>query len=68
VAYAQGESEGVIYFDPVNGVSGTAYPIGRDFCPVNNIYDLRKIAAAQGIKKVIWPDGRKQDIAELSGF
>jgi hypothetical protein len=45
-------SDGV-YFDSVNGVAGTAWPIGTPEKPVNNLTELLVILAARKLDKVV---------------
>lgn len=45
--------EDAVYFDSVNGVAGTTYPIGTPQRPVNNEADLVAIIANRALKKVI---------------
>jgi hypothetical protein len=42
-----------IYFDAVNGVAGTAYPIGTSASPVDNQADLATIIAATHLNRVV---------------
>ena len=42
-----------VYFDSVNGVAGTAYPIGTPGMPVDNEADLLAILAARNLDKVV---------------
>ena len=44
--------EDTIYYDSVNGVPGTIYPIGTPQQPVNNEADLRTICTARHTNKV----------------
>jgi hypothetical protein len=46
--------QGSIAIDVVDGVSGTAYPIGTRTNPVNNITDARTIADGLGIKSFVF--------------
>lgn len=41
-----------IHLDPINGVSGTTYPIGTLKTPVNNINDAYVISLSTGIKRI----------------
>jgi hypothetical protein len=41
-----------VFFDSVNGVPGTSFPIGTAEAPVNNIGDALKIAAARKSKTI----------------
>ena len=41
-----------VYFDEVNGVAGTAHPVGTPEMPVNNEADLRAICTARNIRRV----------------
>lgn len=46
---------GVIYFDHLRGVAGTAYPIGTPLVPSNNITDVITLCTARLIKVIdVW--------------
>ena len=42
----------IVYFDSLNGVAGTGYPVGTSNPAVNNDADLRAICIARNIRRV----------------
>ena len=65
---AKRETQNAVYYDSVNGVAGTAWPIGTAFLPVNNEANLRTIVAARNASYIFisgalsitssWPTNR----------
>jgi len=53
-AIREGEA---VYFDAIQGVSGTEYPIGTPNMPVSNVADLRAICAARHLRTIVVVDG-----------
>jgi len=47
-----GEYGGGVTFDPINGVSGTAYPNGTQRQPSSNLADVNTILQVRGFKRV----------------
>lgn len=43
--------DGIISIDLINGVAGTAFPVGTKSTPVNNVTDARTIANTRGLRQ-----------------
>jgi len=56
-----------VYFDAVNGVAGTAHPVGTAEMPVNNMADLRAILAARNLRTVVVMSDMTWD-ADMVGY
>jgi len=73
-----------VYYDSINGVSGTAWPVGTPGNPVNNIADMVTIAIERGLRAfqirgtitidrdmagyIFYGGSPNQDIINLAGF
>ena len=56
--------DNTLFYDEVNGVSGTTFPIGTYAQPVNNLLDLARLVVLEtNIRSIV----SKSDIVQLSG-
>lgn len=57
-----------VYFDQINGVAGTDYPIGTAAMPVNNLTDAKVIATSRKTSTIILVHGVITLDGDISGY